>query len=245
MRVAVVSDIHSNLPALTACLTHLGRIEGSATCGCRGSPRVDAIWCLGDIVGYNAEPIECLHLVEQHCTVSLLGNHDYATLTGDVAFFNPSAQAGVRYSRSQLGEKERGFLSSLSPSVSITAPMLDAGSIPRILLCHGSPDDPLWEYVDEVTARTYLARDSLAPMIALGHTHIPFVMGGPEGRVVVNAGSVGQPRDGDPRACFAIIDTKSTKVEHHRVDYDIDSEAHAILAAGLPHTLADRLFVGH
>jgi diadenosine tetraphosphatase ApaH/serine/threonine PP2A family protein phosphatase len=202
---------------------------------------VSAVWCLGDTVGYNAQPGECLALVRSEASILLLGNHDYAVATGDTRLFNPLAEEGARYSRRQLGAKDFEYLASLAPKALPEAS--PAAGAPRILLCHASPDDPLWEYVDEPSGRYLLGRGDLPELVLLGHTHSPFhVRRGT--RAIVNVGSVGQPRDGDPRACFVVLDTDTAEIEFHRVDYDIEAEAAAIRAAGLPGALAERLFVG-
>lgn len=233
--VALLSDVHSNLPALRAVLAHLGRPdgEGAGACTCAAPPRVDALWCLGDTVGYNAHPGECLELVRRHCAVVLLGNHDWAAVTGDTRVFNPNAAAGVAHSRRVLPSKDVEYLESLAP----------AARIGDALLCHGSPDDPLWEYVDVSTARSYLTRPDLPRVVAFGHTHVPFILES-GARRVLNVGSVGQPRDGDPRAAFVTLDTETGETFLHRVAYDVDAAAQAVKEAGLPRVLGERLYLG-
>lgn len=235
VRVALLSDIHSNLPALRAVLGHLDRPdgEGGRLCSCAGHPRVDAIWCLGDTVGYNAHPAECLDIVRRQCDVVLLGNHDWAVVHGDTRTFNPNASAGVAHARRSLGSKDIDYLESLQPS----------RRTKRELLCHASPDDPLWEYVDAAGGEKLLGRGDLPPIVAFGHTHVPFVAQTPQ-RTVLNAGSVGQPRDGDPRAAFLTLDTETRAWQLHRVSYDIEEAARSVREAGLPRLLGERLFLG-
>lgn len=256
MRIALISDIHSNLDALHAVLRD---IDG------RG---VDRRYCLGDVVGYNAYPNECARLVKDRMDGTILGNHDWAATIGEPTGFNLAARAGVEYSRRELGEEEAKFLSSLVPHMRMT---LEGGVLEAF---HGSPSDPLWQYVFPAGAPGVfndLARslDERTPYaIALGHTHVPMLLTAKSVNarglgdmphslvspnleasrrrdlVLLNPGSVGQPRDGDPRAAYAVLDSATLAVEFHRVEYDISAAARAIREAGLPDLLAERLFIG-
>jgi diadenosine tetraphosphatase ApaH/serine/threonine PP2A family protein phosphatase len=246
--------------------------------------RADALWTLGDIVGYNAEPKACLDLVRKEADIVLLGNHDRAVLTGAIEAFNPLAQAGVLFSQAQLNDNDRAYLRSLrpfssakaaSPGAPQSAASAESASVspvarppPGVLLCHGSPQDPLWEYLDEPSARNFIAFAPLPALLAVGHTHSPYLLYHSENRTrapgpvfpsdlrretapkgalpsaVINVGSVGQPRDGDWRACFATWDTESGAIEFHRVQYDWQAEVAAIRKAGLPDALGERLRSG-
>lgn len=247
MRVAVLSDIHANLPALEAVARDL-----------KGQ-RVDEVWSLGDVVGYGGQPTDTLNWVEQNAKIRLQGNHDYATATGETDNFNPIAREAALAHRTALGKAALDRLVAWKPLEQFEV------NGETVLLVHGSPDDPLWEYVTPVAAPTGLVRWSgQARIVVLGHTHHPFVAqtpakswstknflqslvaGGAERPpiLIVNPGSVGQPRDGDSRASYAIIDFSTRSVELRRVEYDILAAARAILDAGLPSALAWRLEKG-
>ncbi|MDH4142676.1 MAG: metallophosphatase family protein [Chloroflexota bacterium] len=239
MRVAVLSDIHSNLVALQAVLGHVGS--------------VDAVWHLGDIVGYGPDPDGVVARLAEVGAVGVLGNHDAAALGGpEIEWFNPDARAAAEWTRDTITAATRTWLDDL-PLRREIGPMT---------LVHGSPRDPLREYVSSLgVARASLA--SLTTRYGLhGHTHVPvaFVDAGDsvgvldardgttlaldERTTLLNPGSVGQPRDGDPRAAYLVLDTDDDAVTWHRVRYDVAPVQAAIRAAGLPPRLADRLAVG-
>ncbi|MDQ2622331.1 MAG: metallophosphatase family protein [Actinomycetota bacterium] len=244
MRVAVISDIHANLPALEAVLADVD------------ATGPDEIWCLGDIVGYGASPLECLELVTGRCSLALLGNHDLAAIGEiDIDTFSPSAATAAYWTRKELGEEGRETLRKLDGSSAVRE---------GIGLFHASPRDPIWEYVVD----SELAEDNLSfqsQRIALiGHSHIALYfmrvdelsrissvlapegtrLGLETGKWLLNPGSVGQPRDGDPRAAWAELDTEKPEITFHRVEYAVEAAAEAIVAAGLPPHLADRLALG-
>jgi len=235
----IFSDIHSNLEGLLAVIDDA---EG------RG---YDAAVCLGDFVGYGANPDECVRRVMTLPAVtSVLGNHDAAALDPrQREFFNPVARAAVVYSEQQIGQESRTFLECLP---------LTARPGNGFLAVHASPHQPeAWIYVlDPHEAR--IGFNAMADRLAfIGHTHYPVIhrddgrmMAFPPGeklrlddgyRWLINVGSAGQPRDGDPRAAYVIYDADAAEVELFRVDYDIDTAAEKIMAAGLPVMLADRL----
>jgi predicted phosphodiesterase len=250
VRLAILSDIHSNLPALEAVLES---IDASGA---------EQIWCLGDVVGYGADPDECARLVAERCAVSLAGNHDLAVIEEiDVSTFSPAAADAVHWTQHNCAETTLAYLRGLKPA--------DTGR--EVALYHASPRDPVWEYV----LATDQAADCLAVQAArvslIGHSHIALFFHDPtdgaqggagadgvlgeqawggrelelsEGRWLVNPGSVGQPRDGDPRAAWLELDTELWSATYHRLDYDIGRAAAAILAAELPKHLAERLYVG-
>jgi predicted phosphodiesterase len=258
MRLAILSDIHSNLPALEAVLDAISRAD------------VEERWCLGDVVGYGASPDECAALVAEHCELCLVGNHDLA-VTGDldISSFSPAASAAVRWTQRHATDETLRFLRRLEPE--------DTGR--EVALYHASPRDPVWEYVLWPDQAAECIDHQAARVSFVGHSHVAlfFVLPGngdieapteeapmgsdrvargaqadagaaldlSEGRWLVNPGSVGQPRDGDPRAAWLELDTGAWTVTFHRVDYDIDRAAEAILATGeLPEHLAKRLHVG-
>ncbi len=245
MNAAVISDIHANLPALETVLADIDRVG------------VDEIWCLGDAVGYGARPSECVDLLAERCTLSLVGNHDLAALEQiDISSFSPAAAEAARWTRSNLSEQAMDWLTGLEGA---------ASEREGIGLFHASPRDPVWEYVID----TDLAEECLdvqSERVALvGHSHIAlfftrvdemsrlrssFAPPGTtesfaQGQWLVNPGSVGQPRDGDPRAAWLELDLDSTRATFHRVEYDIKLAAEQIRDAGLPINLADRLYLGH
>jgi predicted phosphodiesterase len=223
-RLAVISDVHANMEALEAVL---GEAEGME------------VICLGDLVDYGAQPNEVVGLVREKKVVSVMGNHDFAVLSGDASMFNPEAAISSAWTRGRLTEENRDYLRRLP--LELTTQLEGRGAY----WTHGSPDDHLWEYVDPSTHHLlfghYLAK-LRAGLIGLGHTHVPYVWRD-KGGVVFNPGSVGQPRDGDWRASFALVtaDGVGARVEVKRVEYDCEGAALKIRAAGLPQSFADRL----
>jgi predicted phosphodiesterase len=254
MRLAILSDIHANLPALEAVLAD---IDGSG---------LGQLWCLGDVVGYGAQPDECTRLVRERCDLCLVGNHDLAVLDElDVSSFSPAAAAAVRWTQETSDPATLEFLRELEP----------ADETRDVALYHASPRDPVWEYVlwPDQAAECIAVQASRVSLIGHSHVALFFVMGEDhrpsrseqvdldeaargaqagvgtrldlsEGRWLVNPGSVGQPRDGDPRAAWLELDTDSWEATYHRVEYEIDRAAAAIEATDLPEHLARRLYVG-
>ncbi|HEU0194332.1 MAG TPA: metallophosphoesterase family protein [Gaiellales bacterium] len=241
MRVAVVSDIHANLPALEAVFA---AIEGEET---------DELWCLGDLVGYGAQPDECVTRVRDSAAVCLAGNHDLVVAGAiDMSVFAADAGAAARWTVETIGSETLEYLLTLSPT----------GRRENVELYHASIRDPVWEYViDDRTAQHCLELQS-SPLALIGHSHVPLVWGYADGRFVggmapgdtmlelgegpflLNPGSVGQPRDGDPRAAFLILDTTAGTATWRRVEYDIGRAQAAIAEAGLPQRLGGRLAEG-
>lgn len=229
MKIAVVSDIHSNLDALETVLRKL--------------PSHDALICLGDIVGYGAQPDEVVERIQAlNPNAVLMGNHDYAVVTGDTTGFSQHAAVAIDWTRQHIKEENRRFLSSLQPSKRIELGKME------VALFHGSPRDPLFEYIypgiGDAEAK-WLIQKAGAGLVLLGHTHVPMTYSCGEG-MLANPGSVGQPRDGDPRASFALLTIADNKpsLEVKRIQYDLSSAASKIIEAGLPSFLADRLYIG-
>ena len=228
MRIAFISDIHSNIHAFERVLEELEKED------------VDKIYCCGDIVGYNAFPSECIRLVKEKIDGSVMGNHDYATLTGNTGWFNEYGVEGVNYARRTISEEDMDFLESLETHIYLKVDKL------RIYITHGSPRDEIFEYIfpdsrDELLLT--LADMAKADVLVMGHTHIPMERR-IKGKIFLNPGSVGQPRDGNPKASFMIFDTESREAHFKRVSYDIDKTAKAIIEKGLPRFLAQRLYLG-
>jgi predicted phosphodiesterase len=241
MRVAVISDVHANYQALEAVLNEID------------AERVDAVWCLGDTVGYGPRPNECCDVVRDRAAHCLVGNHDLVVL-GELAIteFNDEAATAALWTAGVLTPASRGFLASLKPF----------GEVEGVDLFHASARDPVWEYVlTEEAARATLELSS-APLVLVGHSHVPLAIlladrrlegaaaaAGTEkdlseGRWLLNPGSVGQPRDGDPRAAWLWLDLDARRAAFHRVEYPIERTQAEIIEAGLPSGLADRLSSG-
>ncbi len=241
-----MSDIHANLVALEAVLEAL-----------ESSPPVDEIWHLGDVVGYGPDPNGVVARLASLGAHGVRGNHDAAACGGpEIEWFNPEARQAIEWTRQAISETTRSWLAAL-PQRSITG---------DFTLVHGSPLDPTWEYVTSapVAAANLAALASRNDRHGLhGHTHVPAAWRVEGGRVaftdprhhpilalddrpaLLNPGSVGQPRDGDPRAAFAILDTGAATIEWRRAGYDIPAVQAAMAAAGLPHWLITRLAAGH
>jgi predicted phosphodiesterase len=248
MRIAIISDIHANLPALEAVLEAISETDA------------EEIWCLGDVVGYGAQPDECTAIVADRCAICLVGNHDLAVLDElDTSTFSPAAASAVRWTQENMDASTGEFLSGLGPENT----ELD------VALYHASPRDPVWEYVLWPDQAAECIRAQARRVSFIGHSHVALYFaadaedpddghleaGGAqagagteldltEGRWLINPGSVGQPRDGDPRAAWLELDTEAWTVRFHRVEYEIDRAAEAIIATDLPEHLARRLYVG-
>ncbi|MFH1774844.1 MAG: metallophosphoesterase family protein [Methanobacteriota archaeon] len=220
MQVAIISDIHSNLPALREVLKEIKGMR---------------IFCCGDLVGYAAFPNEVIELVREKKIISILGNHDHAVITGNVEWFNPVAAFAIDWTRKKIKKENLDFLSSL--------PRFHEG---EFYMVHGSPRNQLDEYVSEDYPEGELLgffKYTSKNAIILGHTHEPFIKKLGD-KLIFNPGSVGQPRDLDPRAAYAIFDIAAKKVEVKKIEYDIDEAANAIIENGLPEILAHRLYEG-
>lgn len=229
MRLVVLSDIHANLAALEKVLEDM--------------PDCDELYCLGDLVGYGAEPNEVVDAVKAHgSTVVLAGNHDNAVVTGDSSGFVDYAVNAIQWTRSRVSSENMSYLQTLRPSSRRRVAEVDIG------LFHGSPRDPLNEYIFPGTSPSVLKdlfRISGTEMLLQGHTHVPMFF--KDGRkILLNPGSVGQPRDGDRRASYMILDLDGDRIMHkfRRVQYDVEKTSAKILDAGLPRFLAERLSLG-
>lgn len=232
MKYAIISDIHSNLEALQKALTIIDE------------KKIDEIICLGDVVGYGANPNECVDIVRERCSTIVLGNHDAAALDVSQAHdFNAIAKKAVVWTSQQLTEESKAYLSSL--------PMVAKKE--NILIVHSSPNSPeAWDYIidndDAATAFRYFDEK----ICFIGHTHVPgiFTRHGRAKNItldeqyLVNVGSVGQPRDGNPKLAFGIFDSSTWEYELIRSQYDIQKAAEKIYAAKLPEELGNRLLYG-
>ena len=244
MRYIVVSDIHSSAPALEAVL--------------RDAPAFDALICLGDIVGYGPSPNACVERVQDFDLTCLSGNHDQGAIgQADVRIFNREAREALSWTQRELTPANLSFLHSLSPAAALD----DDG---RILLAHGSPRDPVWEYIVDPSAATQNFRQFRFQLLLVGHSHLPLIFewlddqqrvqslppepGVPVNldgrRLILNPGSVGQPRDGNPRASYAMLDTEASTWTLHRTLYPVEITQERMRANGLPRRLVDRLEIG-
>ncbi|MEM7783222.1 MAG: metallophosphoesterase family protein [Planctomycetota bacterium] len=251
MKRAIISDIHGNFEALTAVL---GRI---------GDLKVDEIICLGDIIGYGPDPILCLDTVIENCQLTILGNHDQAALF-DPEGFNPVAMKAIFWTREQL-ENDTFNLEKADRRWDFLGELPRRHDEGEYLFVHGSPRDPTNEYVFPETVYERDILDLLMSRIEKncfqGHTHIPgvFTASGsfttPEERDhffrlgddkrMINVGSVGQPRDGNPRACFVVLDTEEDALQYYRVEYDVQKTREKIRdIPDLDDMLGDRLLTG-
>ncbi len=241
MRVAVISDIHSNLHALEAVLRDIE------------AERPDEIWCLGDVVGYGPRPNECADIVRERAAIVLVGNHDLASIgklsTSD---FGPLAAESAHWTERTLGAAQAEWLRGLEP----------AGVRAGLELYHGSARDPVWEYVLTEEVALENLRATSAPIVLVGHSHLALALswdgeqldgglapGGMEletagARWLINPGSVGQPRDGDARAAWLLIDIAAGRAAFRRVPYPIERTQAEMRVAGLPEDLAVRLARG-
>ncbi|WP_311170264.1 metallophosphoesterase family protein [Halobellus ordinarius] len=218
MQVAVISDIHSNKVAFDAVLDDL--------------PDVDAVVCAGDVVGYNPWPAECVAAVRNGEIPTVMGNHDRAASSGTAFRFNSMAAAGVEHARDRLDDDAIAWLADLPD----TRTVLDG----RLKLVHGHPDDPdRYTYPEEFSPSMLDDED----VLVMGHTHVQGHEIFDDG-IVMNPGSVGQPRDSDPRAAYALVDLDDLSVEERRVGYDIDSVMEAVKEADLPDRIGERLYDG-
>lgn len=240
MRYAILADIHGNLAAFEAVLDD---IEG------RGG--VDEVWCLGDVIGYGPEPRECIALLRHYKHLCVAGNHDWAAIGKvDVSDFNPDAAAACLWTGGQLTEDDATYV----------------GSLPLVLtrgdftIVHGSPREPTWEYVVSVSSALANFGVFTTRYCLVGHSHVPVVfelveetclarelpaeleLG--ENRLIINPGGVGQPRDGDPRAAYAVYDEDHGVLYHYRVPYDIEATQRKMVDYGLPRFLVTRLSMG-
>ncbi len=241
MRIAIISDIHGNLEALNAVLTHIDQ------------DKIDEIICLGDIVGYGPDPNECMRLARERCRIIVMGNHDYACIyKPEMFFFNHFARQAIEYTLSVIEEEHLDFINQL--------PFQHREN--DLLFVHANPLRPEgWEYILSIDEAIYYFSKFSEKICFIGHSHLPsifierkdskyFSVEDREieleenGRYIINAGSVGQPRDGNPAASFGILDLTQKTFEIVRVAYDIEKSIERFNKAGLPGFLAQRLRTG-
>lgn len=249
MRCLVLSDIHANLEALEAVLRDAGRM--------------DQVWCLGDVVGYGPEPNACVQILRSLNARCIAGNHDWAVLGKlDLQDFNPDARDANLWNRRQLTPDNLAYIDGL-PELLPPVP-----EEPLFTLAHGSPRHPIWEYIIYNSTARVNFDFFHSPYCLVGHTHTPvifrLIQAGEDGgsfceqitptygeplrlgteRVILNPGSVGQPRDGDPRACYVLLDTDTLTVDYRRVEYAIEKTQARMMEHDLPMRLVLRLKYG-
>lgn len=241
VRVLVVSDVHSNLAALQAVLEDAGSF--------------DALWSLGDVVGYGPQPNECIATLSEHEHRHIAGNHDWGVL-GKIPLddFNGDARRANLWNREQLTPEALAYLDSAPETIVVG----------QVTIAHGSPRYPIWEYLVYASVAKLSYAFFETKLCLVGHTHVPILfeqtpdgadchasrlpvgerltLG--EGRYIVNPGSVGQPRDGDPRAAYLLLDTDDLSLEHRRVAYDVEATQRLMRKAGLPRRNIVRLALG-
>ncbi len=243
MRYAILADIHANLTAFMAVLEDI-EFQGG----------VEKIWCLGDVVGYGPDPHECIELLRETDHVCVAGNHDWAAIGKvDTSDFNPDAAAACHWTAKQLSPADAEYLENL--------PLVIEDS--DFTLVHGSPREPIWEYLITID----IAKENFAyfksQFCLAGHSHVPVVFSYDDSgvcsasrfspnvelvlgknRLIINPGGVGQPRDGDPQASYAIYDSETRLIKLYRVPYDIRATQDRMIKYGLPLRLATRLSYG-
>ena len=241
MRVLIISDIHANITALEAVLLEAGA--------------VDAVWCLGDIVGYGPDPNQCVERVRNLPNLTcILGNHDAAALDQiDITAFNPEARQAITWTQHALSDDSTRFLKSLT----------ETAVVGDVTMAHGSPRQPIWEYLLDTRTATLNFDFFRTPFCFVGHTHLPVLYYLPDDtrsarllvpdnftqttltpRSIINPGSVGQPRDRDPRSAYAIYDTDMGTWEFRRIAYDILDVQDRMRKLGLPDRHIQRLSSG-
>ena len=240
MKYAVLADVHANLAALEAVMKDIDH------------GKVDELWCLGDLVGYGPDPAECINLIRQYCSFCVAGNHDWAA-AGKISteYFNPEAAYAARWTTTKLAEDDIQYLAMLPLKINLE----------NFSLVHGSPREPIWEYVLSTNVAEENLRFLETSCCFLGHSHVPLVFECQDSctlrrfevdvplnlsvkRLFVNPGSVGQPRDRDPRASYAIFDNNTNQIVLYKVPYDISAVQRRMAAAALPRSLIERLKYG-
>jgi diadenosine tetraphosphatase ApaH/serine/threonine PP2A family protein phosphatase len=236
MAIAIISDIHGNLEALSTALDY---ISGQG---------IKEIYCLGDVVGYGPNPNECVDIVRQKCKVTLMGNHDYAAIgLARIEYFNQYAKMATYWTMDRLTKENQEFLKQL-PFIYQTESMI---------MVHASPSKPShWYYILSQNDARVEMQSFKQNVCFVGHSHVPVVYSQtetfkgdvkiePNEKYIVNVGSVGQPRDGDPRSCFVIFDPETGKVNYVRLKYEVERTYQKIIKSGLPTFLAERLLKGY
>ncbi len=236
MKYAVLSDIHGNLEALQAAFDYVDQHN------------IEKTYCLGDIVGYGPNPNECVELVRQRCEVVLMGNHDFAALDlANIDYFNTYARMATFWTREKLKEENKAYMKEL-PFTHQTD---------DVMMVHASPTNPShWYYILSPHDALIEMHSFNQPICLIGHSHVPVIFTNngmvrqskfsfdPDQKYIVNVGSVGQPRDGNPELCFIVVDDEQNTIEYVRKQYEMQETYRKIIRYGLPEFLAERLLKG-
>ncbi|MBI2850235.1 MAG: metallophosphoesterase family protein [Chloroflexi bacterium] len=261
MRYAIISDIHANLAAFKAVLEDT-----------KGQGGVDKVWCLGDVVGYGPDPHECIETLRRLDHICVAGNHDLAAIGRiDTSEFNPEAAAACEWTAKQLSAPDMTYLEKLPLVIELALSGVEGEG--DFTLVHGSPRDPVWEYITSTSQARENFAFFKTRFCLVGHSHVPLVFTSEAGgdfsgrrfltdikllpgrpirrsldaggdRMIINPGGVGQPRDGDPQASYALYDSETRLMVLRRVPYDIRSTQDRMAARGLPESLVRRLSYG-
>ncbi|RLD13439.1 metallophosphoesterase [candidate division KSB1 bacterium] len=236
MAIAVISDIHGNLEALSTALSYID------------DHGIKEIYCLGDVVGYGPNPNECIEIVRQRCKVVLMGNHDYAAIgQARIEYFNQFAKMATYWTMDRLTKENQDFLKQL-PFIYQTDNMI---------FVHASPSNPShWYYILSVDDARMEMESFKQNVCFVGHSHVPIVFTEDKAlksdvkieqnkKYIVNVGSIGQPRDGDPRLSFVIFEPGSGELKYIRLNYNVEKTYQKIIKSGLPTFLAERLLKGY
>ena len=238
MAIAIISDIHGNLEALNSVLEYIGQNN------------IESVYCLGDIVGYGPNPNESVELIKERCDKVVIGNHDHAALgLTSTEYFNDFAKISTHWTTNNLSEENKSFLHELDFTYSSD----------KFLAVHATPSAPsMWHYILSEVDAQHEFKFFDERICFIGHSHFPIVFNDRAGftraprvklepgeKFIVNVGSVGQPRDGNPKACFCVYDLEEDVIEFVRLDYDMEKTREKIIRTGLPVFLADRLKKGY
>lgn len=238
MKIAILSDIHSNLEALEAAFDYIDR------------EHIKTVYCLGDIVGYGPNPNECIEIIRERCDQVLMGNHDYAAIgLANIEYFNDYAKASVYWTVSNLTGENTEYLRKLPFTYETD----------DFFLVHASPSEPSrWHYILSSEIAELEMKYFHQSVCFIGHSHVPVIYSGEgvirrtpvsletkPGKYIINVGSIGQPRDGDPALCFAVYEPERRMVEHIRLHYSVNRTYEKIIKSGLPVYLAERLLKGY
>jgi putative phosphoesterase len=225
MKIAIISDIHSNLEAFKAVLRDIDNLK------------IKKIFCNGDVIGYGYAPNKCLDIIKRREIKCTIGNHENAVILENTSGFNVYATEAIEWTISHITKENLKFIKNFPERIGITVNGF------KILMVHGSPFDPVNEYVFPDYPLEKIVKAVNVDVVVMAHTHVPFIRE-IEGCLMINCGAVGQPRDHNPDACYVTLNVKERKAEIRRVKYDVKTAAENIVKSGLPEFLAQRLFLG-
>jgi putative phosphoesterase len=225
MRIAFIADIHSNLEAFETVMKDINKMK------------IEIIFCLGDVIGYGANPNECLEIIRKRKIPCCLGNHELAVIKEETYGFNPFAAEAILWTADHVAKDNLEFIKKFPERIETT---LDGF---KILMVHGSPFDSINDYVYPEYPLERIVNEFNYDVIVMAHTHVPFIRKVKDS-LIINCGSVGQPRDRNSEACYVIFDSEVKHTDIIRVKYDVKATSEKIIKSGLPHFLGQRLFLG-